>query len=304
LDSATQRLTEINPAASLPPAFDPWFQRCVNRDSAARFASAGDAARELAAVFGTQSKNPPALPFDATMVPQNARSQTTGNLGGAPQTGAGLSGGGLSSGSLGGTASGAATPAPLSQSVHIQRSKAPWVLGLAALGAIGVVVALLSGKTTTEPNSNNVASQPVVAPEPTEPKTVVATLQFEPNEAIVKVNGELRSTSNGTFKLEGPKNTEFSVELRVGEKTQTTAVRLLDTGSLDPAKVVLIVPPPAPSESSASSSAPKPAVRVVAPTKKQVKAPPPPPPKTAEPAPPPPAKKKVPFDPLAGPRVH
>jgi serine/threonine-protein kinase len=303
LDSASQRLTETIPGASLPPTFDTWFQRCVNRDPKARFASAGEAARELAAVFGSSaSKNPPALPFDATMMPQNVRSQTTGSLGGAVHA---------SSGSLSGTAGGAITPAPITQSVHIQRSKVPWVLGVAALAVIGVVVSLLGSNSAEEhaaeeqsTASNSVAEPtPRATPEPAEPKTVVATLQFEPNDAVVKVNGEVRSTSNGTFKLEGPKNTEFNVELRVGEKTQTTAVRLLDTGSLDPAKVVLIVPPPAPSE-SANSSAPKPTVRVATPVKKPAKAPTLPQPKTAEPAPPPPPKKKVPFDPLAGPRVH
>jgi hypothetical protein len=303
LDSASQRLTETIPGASLPPTFDTWFQRCVNRDPKARFASAGEAARELAAVFGSSaSKNPPALPFDATMMPQNVRSQTTGSLGGAVHA---------SSGSLSGTAGGAITPAPITQSVHIQRSKVPWVLGVAALAVIGVVVSLLGSNSAEEhaaeeqsTASNSVAEPtPRATPEPAEPKTVVATLQFEPNDAVVKVNGEVRSTSNGTFKLEGPKNTAFNVELRVGEKAQTTAVRLLDTGSLDPAKVVLIVPPPAPSE-SASSSAPKPTVRGATSVKKQAKAPTLPQPKTAEPAPPPPPKKKVPFDPLAGPRVH
>jgi hypothetical protein len=182
----------------------------------------------------------------------------------------------------------------------------PVVLGVAAVAVIGVVVALLGGQTPQPGTQGNVAAPPVdppPTPQPEEAKTVTATLQIEPGDALVKVNGEARSASNGTLKLEGTKGSTFDVELRVGEKSQTTPVRLIDTGTLDPAKLVLIVPAPAPSESAnAQAAKAKPAVRVVAPTKKQVK--PPPEPKTAEPAPPPPPKKKVPFDPLSGPRVH
>ncbi|HEX2882664.1 MAG TPA: serine/threonine-protein kinase [Polyangiaceae bacterium] len=301
LDSASQRLTEVAPGASLPPAFDDWFQRCVNRDPKARFVSAGDAARELATVFGRSlSKSAPVLAFDATMLPQNARGSGGVSQSGNPVTGSPVTG------ALSGTAGGAATPAPLTQSVHIQRSRTPVVLGVAAVAVIGVVVALLGGQTAQEASNGSVAAAPVAPPTPeaTEPKAVRATLQIEPSDAIAKVNGDARSVSNGTLQLEGAKGSVFDVELRVGEKSQTTAVRLIDTGTLDPAKIVLTVPPPAPAQSaSAATTTAKPAVRVVAPTKKQVK-PPPPEPKTAEPAPPPPPKKKVPFDPLSGPRVH
>lgn len=298
LDSASQRLTEINPAVSLPPAFDPWFQRCVNRDPSARFASAGDAARELAAVFGRSlSKSTPALGFDATMVPQSVRAQTNG---GFSQSGNPLTASAALSGTTGGSA---VTPAPITQSVHLQRSRLPWVLGLAALAVIGTVAALLGNNSATEPTTaSNVVAEPAprATPEPAEPKTVIATLQIEPRDALVKVNGETRAASDGTLKLEGAKDTVFNVELRVGEKSQTTAVRLLDTGSLDPVRVVLVVPTAAPAESATAPAATvKPVVRAVKP---RVTAPPPPP-KTAEPASPPP-KKKVPFDPLAGPRVH
>lgn len=297
LDAASLRLTETMPGASLPAAFDPWFQRCVNRDPNARFASAGDAARELAAVFGRSlSKSEPALAFDATMVPQNARAQTNG---GFSQSGNPLTASGALSGTTGGSA---VTPAPITRSVHLRRSRLPWVLGLAALGVIGTVAALLGNNSATEPPaSSTVVAEPAprATPEPPEPKTVIATLQIEPRDALIKVNGESRAASDGALKLEGAKNTVFNVELRVGEKSQTTAVRLLDTGSLDPVRVVL-VPAAAPAESaSAPAVTVKPVVRAVRP---RVTAPPPPP-KTAEPAPPPP-KKKVPFDPLAGPRVH
>jgi serine/threonine protein kinase len=43
----SQRARDFGLETSWPPAFDGWFLRCVNRDPAARFASAGAAARGL-----------------------------------------------------------------------------------------------------------------------------------------------------------------------------------------------------------------------------------------------------------------
>jgi serine/threonine-protein kinase len=301
LDSANQRLMEAVPGAALPPAFDAWFLRCVNRDPKARFASAGEAARELATVFGRSlSKSSPALGFDATMMPAQGAG-STGSL-----DSAGASGSSIQSSSLGGTAGGSAmTPAPITQSVHIQRSRVPWVLGVAAIGVIGGVAALLSAKSAPQSGVGaGAAVEAPAVPEPVAPTSVTATLQIEPGDALVKVDGESRSASGGSLKLEGQKDTVFNVELRVGDRSQTTAVRLLGVGMLDPAKVVLVVPPAAPSASAGEPAATAKPVVHVGTSKKQVKAPPPPPPKTAEPAPPPPPKKKVPFDPLAGPRVH
>jgi serine/threonine-protein kinase len=51
LARASERARELG-APALPPAFDDWFERCVNRDVAHRFASAGLAARELGRALG------------------------------------------------------------------------------------------------------------------------------------------------------------------------------------------------------------------------------------------------------------
>jgi eukaryotic-like serine/threonine-protein kinase len=47
-----QRARELGLSVPLPPAFDRWFLRCVNRDPAQRFASAGLAAGELSRLLG------------------------------------------------------------------------------------------------------------------------------------------------------------------------------------------------------------------------------------------------------------
>lgn len=48
---ASTRLGEIGVSVTLPPRFDAWFEHCVNRDAAQRFASAGAAIAELAAAY-------------------------------------------------------------------------------------------------------------------------------------------------------------------------------------------------------------------------------------------------------------
>lgn len=50
--AARLRARQLGVAVDLPPEFDAWFSRCVNREPAQRFASAGLAASELARVFG------------------------------------------------------------------------------------------------------------------------------------------------------------------------------------------------------------------------------------------------------------
>ena len=45
---ASERAREVGAAVALGVAFDAWFFRCVNRDATERYASAGEAARELA----------------------------------------------------------------------------------------------------------------------------------------------------------------------------------------------------------------------------------------------------------------
>jgi serine/threonine-protein kinase len=48
----SQRIAEMGWPSALPPGFDAWFVRCVNRDPRSRFTSAGEAARALSAALG------------------------------------------------------------------------------------------------------------------------------------------------------------------------------------------------------------------------------------------------------------
>jgi serine/threonine protein kinase len=50
-EAPSVRLREQNPSIELPPAFDAWMLRCIDRDLLQRFASAGEAVRALAQVF-------------------------------------------------------------------------------------------------------------------------------------------------------------------------------------------------------------------------------------------------------------
>jgi serine/threonine-protein kinase len=58
---ASERARELGATVELAPAFDAWFFRCVNREPAARFASAGEAARSLAEALAV-SVHPVAAP--------------------------------------------------------------------------------------------------------------------------------------------------------------------------------------------------------------------------------------------------
>jgi serine/threonine protein kinase len=61
LAPASERAHALGVPVALGPGFDAWFQRCVNRDPARRFQSAGVAARELAQAFGGVSRPAPTL---------------------------------------------------------------------------------------------------------------------------------------------------------------------------------------------------------------------------------------------------
>jgi serine/threonine-protein kinase len=51
IDPPSARLRELGATPPWPPAFDPWFLRCVNREVAKRFESAGEAVSALAAAL-------------------------------------------------------------------------------------------------------------------------------------------------------------------------------------------------------------------------------------------------------------
>jgi hypothetical protein len=51
IPAASARAAELGVPTLIPPGFDAWFARCVNRDATARFADAGQAAPALLAVL-------------------------------------------------------------------------------------------------------------------------------------------------------------------------------------------------------------------------------------------------------------
>lgn len=59
LAPASQRARQLGVSTALPPAFDAWFARCVNRARDQRFASAGLAAAELARALDVSATPPP-----------------------------------------------------------------------------------------------------------------------------------------------------------------------------------------------------------------------------------------------------
>jgi serine/threonine-protein kinase len=63
-DSALARAAQAGQL--LPPAFDAWFRRATNHDSASRFRSAAELVRELAAALGVASYAAPAFGPDST----------------------------------------------------------------------------------------------------------------------------------------------------------------------------------------------------------------------------------------------
>jgi len=63
IDPPSQRLRELGEQPAWGPDFDEWFLRCVDREPARRFASAGEAARALSrALLGTELALPGSLP--------------------------------------------------------------------------------------------------------------------------------------------------------------------------------------------------------------------------------------------------
>ncbi len=53
LPTASQRAAQLGVAARLPPGFDAWFARCVDRDAAARYRDAGEAVAPLLALLAS-----------------------------------------------------------------------------------------------------------------------------------------------------------------------------------------------------------------------------------------------------------
>jgi serine/threonine-protein kinase len=63
---ARRRVQELGLALALPAELDDWFSRCVNRDRAQRFASAGLASGELSRLLGIPRARASAVPLRAS----------------------------------------------------------------------------------------------------------------------------------------------------------------------------------------------------------------------------------------------
>jgi len=143
----SQRLAELGIPATLPPAFDPWFVGCVNRDPNQRFASAGAAIAVLAEVFGIAplgSRSAPSLAVAPGYLPaSDPRPVASAVTAGTGERGGTL----LSAQPMNGTAAGMA----LGDSVHTPMAKRSLLLpalvivgGLVVVG-VGAAVALTRG---------------------------------------------------------------------------------------------------------------------------------------------------------------
>lgn len=294
IEPPSLRMNEMRAGVELPPAFDDWFRRCVNRDPAQRFPTAGEAVQSLAQVFHisplTSSSNEVA--FDATMLP------TSGQLGTNPDIGTGRS---------------AATMDPASISQPLPTNKPRWPLFAALallLGGGAVAVGLMQG------GSEDVmaASEPSATAEPAAPPPpaiVRGTLRVSPIDAQVRINGKAETAAQGALLLTGSPGDTFTVEVSSEGQSKSFTVRLLSDGMLQPDRVEL---PAAAATPEPTATAPKvvplprskPVTTKPAPVAAPAPAPAPAPKPAAQPAPAPrpaPAPKPK-FDPLAGPRVH
>lgn len=293
IEPPSLRMNEMRAGVELPSAFDDWFQRCVNRDPAQRFPTAGEAVQALAQVFHisplTSSSNEVA--FDATMLP------TSGQLGTNPDIGTGRS---------------AATmdPASISQPLPTNKSRWPLFATLALLLGGGAVAVgfMQGGDDVVEASEPSATAEPAAQPPPA---TVRGTLRVSPSDAQVRVNGKEGAAAQGALLLTGSPGDAFTVEVSLEGQSKSFTVHLLADGTVEPDRVELPAPAAAPEPvATAPKVIPvprvKPAVRP-APVAAPAPAPAPPPKPAAQPAPTPrsqPAPTKPKFDPLAGPRVH
>jgi serine/threonine-protein kinase len=87
IDPPSQRAAEIGAPFVPPVAFDAWFARAVNRDPAARFATAGECARALASVFGTEAASRATSVPEAFAATTAAGFETPANAGKSTGTG-------------------------------------------------------------------------------------------------------------------------------------------------------------------------------------------------------------------------
>jgi formylglycine-generating enzyme required for sulfatase activity/tRNA A-37 threonylcarbamoyl transferase component Bud32 len=180
---ASERGRELHVAQALPPGFDAWFARCVNRDIDARFQDAGEAVRAFAELVTEGAPR-------GVLVMSGAGARA--GAGGSSSSGVVAASGPLpdgppapvplelaATGAVAGVATVAVTGAPLvARTDAAALAKKPgsskgWILGVVA-AALGVgVVALTLGRShddpskaamTTTPTASGSAVAPPIAP--------------------------------------------------------------------------------------------------------------------------------------------
>ncbi|HEY4105633.1 MAG TPA: serine/threonine-protein kinase [Polyangiaceae bacterium] len=145
IEPPSLRCTELRIGVALPPAFDAWFLRVVNRTPSERFASAGECARALADAFSVPAEKPSMdLALEATVAAPFSACAS------APRV----------------VVTGASTDAPLVgrtlPNASAARSRRTLLWGLAlGLPALGLIVAWSSGSFS---RVQRVAAEPPSAP--------------------------------------------------------------------------------------------------------------------------------------------
>ena len=87
IEQASVRARELGIAQEIPPAFDAWFARCVEREPSRRFSSAGDCAQALADALGVNTSSTQISSLSPVSVPSGSgavAAQTLGRTTAAP----------------------------------------------------------------------------------------------------------------------------------------------------------------------------------------------------------------------------
>jgi serine/threonine-protein kinase len=155
IEPASQRARELGVAHVLPPAFDAWFARCVERVPSNRFATAGECAQALAEALSVSA--------GATQVSA------------LPQVNVADSGAAAAAQTLGRT-----TAAPLvtrSEAASKPRGGVKWLLALGLLGLVGAAAAQrLLRPTPLASESVSAVAPPAPSPAPAAPVSAVVAL--------------------------------------------------------------------------------------------------------------------------------
>ena len=228
IEPASVRAAQLGVGHLLPPAFDGWFARCVEREQAKRFASAGECAQVLADVLGARGA--------AGAVAATQRS------GLPPVSVAGGSSGAVAAQTLGRT-----TGAPLVTGTgEAPKSRS----GLKWLGAV-LAVAAVAGAVVAQ---RALRASPLSA----EPATTAAALP--PTKAAVAptpVPAAERAAASAS--PPPPSSASASAAIPVAPANANTAVRPAPAPARGGKQLAAVTPASGPTAVAAPAPAPKPA---------------------------------------------